>query len=332
MPIRLRRLLAMTTGLLLAVPASELALRVWNSGKPIQQMIWGAVVHQLDPELGYWLKPSSTARGIHVNSLGMRGPEIEVKRPCGTLRILCLGDSITWGEAVADDAETYPAVLERQLRAIPGLETVQVLNGGIMGYASWQCRERAEELLPLLHPDLVLLCLGWNDLTLARTIGWHPRLSYVTPIDAWQLGCGQSFLADFLRRHVFHGNRQPDPRALDFYRTEVKALVALVRAHGAQTAFLDLPTVFAPELEAGALAKAARSGYSPAGVSSFLEYRNCWVRIAAELHVPVLATGLEYEAPAKVRFLADICHPDPDGNHYMCGLLAPQIHRLLSLH
>src|SRR5262245_37533496 len=36
-------------------------------------------------------------RGISIDSLGLRGPEVVVPKPPGTVRILCLGDSTTFG-------------------------------------------------------------------------------------------------------------------------------------------------------------------------------------------------------------------------------------------
>ena len=56
-----------------------------------------------------------------TNRLGMRGPDVSMPSP--GFRVLCIGDSVTFGWGVADD-QTYPAHLSRELG-------VEVLNAGM---------------------------------------------------------------------------------------------------------------------------------------------------------------------------------------------------------
>ena len=47
----------------------------------------------------------ATQLGFGINALGFRGPEIALRKPPGTCRIVCLGDSTTfgiWNEAFMD--------------------------------------------------------------------------------------------------------------------------------------------------------------------------------------------------------------------------------------
>jgi hypothetical protein len=63
---------------------------------------------------------------VEVNSLGFRTHEFAVPKPPGLLRVVCIGGSTTVAGRTND--ETYPAHLERMLRARhPGL-TIEVLN------------------------------------------------------------------------------------------------------------------------------------------------------------------------------------------------------------
>jgi hypothetical protein len=62
---------------------------------------------------GWFLRVPNTVHD--VNPLGYRGEPRERERPLGTLRILMIGDSYTYGQAVAAD-QTMAANLERQLR------------------------------------------------------------------------------------------------------------------------------------------------------------------------------------------------------------------------
>ncbi|HTF35972.1 MAG TPA: hypothetical protein VK714_19985 [Myxococcota bacterium] len=108
---------------------------------------------------------------VHVNALGLRGPERTVGKPPGTARVLVLGDSFAFGFGVAQD-ETFSAQLERLLGE-RGLQ-VEVLSSGVPGWSL------DNELVYLrtegfeLEPDLILVAscendlsdLGWNRLTL----------------------------------------------------------------------------------------------------------------------------------------------------------------------
>ncbi|MFT5189985.1 MAG: lysophospholipase L1-like esterase [Verrucomicrobiales bacterium] len=115
------------------------------------------------PYLGYTNTPSYQRDAVHHNSLGWRGPETTLDKPEGTFRILAMGGSTTYTEAVADDAKTFPAQLQRILHEEHGLTQIEVINAGIPGYNSW------ESLINLcvrgleMGPDLVIIHHGAND-------------------------------------------------------------------------------------------------------------------------------------------------------------------------
>jgi lysophospholipase L1-like esterase len=92
---------------------------------------------------------------IRTNSLGLRGPETTLA-PRGP-RVLCLGDSFTFGDYVNDE-ETLPAQLGARLKG-----SAEVLNGGIGGTTIVDQREFLERYLAL-SPDVVLLIYYENDL------------------------------------------------------------------------------------------------------------------------------------------------------------------------
>lgn len=96
--------------------------------------------------------------GVRINSLGLRGPEVAVAKPPGVRRVLCLGDSCTFGAA-----HPYPEILQQILDArAPG--RFEVLNGGVIGYTSLHGLEWFERELSPLRPDVVTLYFGWNDM------------------------------------------------------------------------------------------------------------------------------------------------------------------------
>lgn len=96
-----------------------------------------------------------------TDSRGFRGPEVADAPAPGVTRIVCLGDSITFGHGVDDD-ETYPAVLQELLRAHGSYE---VINAADIGAESKDALSvLRDEVLPLA-PHLVTVCVGVNDAT-----------------------------------------------------------------------------------------------------------------------------------------------------------------------
>jgi len=71
---------------------------------------------------------------IAINSRGLRDREMAPAKPPGTVRMLVVGDSFTYGSGVAA-ADTYPKRLERLLAERAGVR-VEVINAGVSGYGT----------------------------------------------------------------------------------------------------------------------------------------------------------------------------------------------------
>ncbi len=105
-------------------------------------------------------------RGATISSLSTRGPEPPRSKPDKTVRVLCLGDSGTFGWGVNDD-ETYPAFLEKRLNAWADQHAAvrfEVINAGVNGYSTFQAVETYRELDPVLDPDIITMSTGRNDI------------------------------------------------------------------------------------------------------------------------------------------------------------------------
>lgn len=107
-----------------------------------------------DGELGWTNRPGACDRsGRHCfDSIGARGRrEYALPRPAGVLRVLCFGDSYTYGSEVVD-GDDWPAQIEQ---LDPGVEA---LNFGVGGYGTDQALLRFRRVARGLEGQVV--CIG----------------------------------------------------------------------------------------------------------------------------------------------------------------------------
>jgi len=124
-------------------------------------------VYQRDSRLFWKFRPGITTTSklfsnlsYHINSLGMRGPEIE--KPKRGYRIIALGNSCTFGWGVSYD-QTWTHQLQIILNdRLPGRD-IEVINAGVPGYSSEQGKRYLSDKLLGLKPDMVLIMFGFND-------------------------------------------------------------------------------------------------------------------------------------------------------------------------
>ena len=117
---------------------------------------------------------------VHTNALGLRGRETDLARRGE--RVLCSGDSFTFGDFVDDD-ETLPARLDARLGP-----HVEVLNGGVGGSTIVDQAVFLEPMLAL-EPDLVFLLYSENDLDdLGVSPPLHVQLAHNREIKSGILG------------------------------------------------------------------------------------------------------------------------------------------------
>jgi lysophospholipase L1-like esterase len=91
-----------------------------------------------------------------INNVGMRGPNVDVVKPAGTLRVVTAGASETFGLYESPDHE-FPRQLEDTLRAHMCDRPVEVLNAAIFGMTLPTLEQDLRLRVRPLHPDVVLL-------------------------------------------------------------------------------------------------------------------------------------------------------------------------------
>ena len=96
----------------------------------------------------------------HVNSRGLRAPEIPIEKGANERRVLLLGDSTVYGVLVSDE-DSFAGQLESRLQSVD--PNITVLNGGCPGYSSWQALQALRHRFMDYQPDIVIIGTLWSD-------------------------------------------------------------------------------------------------------------------------------------------------------------------------
>lgn len=163
----MKKMLLRFTGVLLAFVVAfglaELMVRL------IRPQETGPVRFAFQPELGAipvplqkgkQSSPGSSDFTYSNNSLGFRGSREYAPKKAGVRRILCLGDSFTYGIGVNDD-QTFAVHLERHLRETQS--AAEVINAGCPGKGTDYELKLFQSIGAKLRPDVTILSFFSND-------------------------------------------------------------------------------------------------------------------------------------------------------------------------
>lgn len=181
------RLLAASLATVVALAAAEVAFR-WHKRRTFDDkfpkwtenlvVVPGPQVFAFKPHAtGVFPGSVDTKRTFpyRTNAHGLRDRDRPPKAS-GSQRVLVIGDSYTWGYAVAEE-EAYPQVAEHLLKA-RGRADIEVINGGIPDYNSRQERQLLEQLMPIYTPDQVFLAYVVNDAEPSTAMPNNPEETY----------------------------------------------------------------------------------------------------------------------------------------------------------
>ena len=202
---------------------------------------------------------------IELNSEGYRDSEPSVQKDPSSFRIVCLGDSWTFGMNVNQD-RTYPRRLAALLTSRHPTAHFEVWNRGVLGYSSHQGLQLLRSNIQRWKPDAVVIAFAMND---AKIVGYrdkdaaayqqNPTLSaQVTRILEWSatfkllrylalnLRYQPKPIGDYLKVEADASNDvagfeklEPWTRvSLKDYQDNITQMVALTRASGAQPILL----------------------------------------------------------------------------------------------
>ena len=150
------------------VAAVEFGLRLYYFGS-LTPFIGGPKLYQPDAQVGFVLNPnlkSSQQRPafivpVNTNSLGLRGPELDLHK--AKFRIAILGDSHIFGSGLKNE-ETLPARLQFELNQLAGSEKFEVINAASPAHNTVQELIQMRRLAGKIAADLWILGFtGEND-------------------------------------------------------------------------------------------------------------------------------------------------------------------------
>ncbi len=113
-----------------------------------------------DPDLIWRLAPRSQG-DYRTNELGLRDTTYKAD---ADVKILVLGDSVAWGDAIDDVRNVFANRLERRLDDEDPSRTYEVINAGVPGYSTFQEAAFLRIRGLALAPDLVILQFCLNDI------------------------------------------------------------------------------------------------------------------------------------------------------------------------
>jgi lysophospholipase L1-like esterase len=285
---------------------------------------------EYDPVLTFHNRRSASFpdTGVEINSLGIRGPEIRDPKPPGIWRVLCLGDSCTFGAA-----RSYPQILQSMLdERAPG--AFEIINAGVIGYTSLHGLEWFERDLARLHPDVVTLYFGWNDMWREKDSavrGWF-RSRIAGEPRTWF----RSYLWEAASRSVVFLANALGTSALQVppeqYRAVLERFATLGRERGFTVLYLTAPAGFDDDqtpqwlIDHGFVAR----GDSAAALRR--TYNQIVEEVAAREKRPLVDCAADFERSGGRALFADPdhdpIHPNDTGYRRIAAALAEELLRL----
>ena len=232
-----------------------------------------SVIFEGDPLLLWRLKPNLdhavwdftvvSTNAQHLRSEHV-GETIGAKQP-GTTRIVCLGDSVTFGfrvPVVWPERPTeydpgwlpFPMLLEKELRAANPDRKIEVVTMAVPGYTSQQGLAWLRRDIDELQPDLLIASFGWNDASFSDVPDREAiRTNWYAVAVRWLIDHSQAFAhaTHWLRAKEAKARQQkqtgqpivhPGARvSQQEYLSNMVAIQDLARRHGASVIVIAAP-------------------------------------------------------------------------------------------
>ncbi len=295
-----------------------------------------STIFEGDPLLLWRLKPNLdhviwdfTVLSTNAQHLRSERP-LQSKQP-NTLRIVCLGDSVTFGYRVPTvwlehpndydrQALPYPMLLEKELSAANPNKQIEVVTMAVPGYTSHQGLAWLRRDIDKLKPDLLTISFGWNDASLSDV---PDREAIKTTRSAilirWLVDHSQAFAhaTHWLRNNKapVTSNVRPVPRvSLQDYLNNMMSMVQLARDRN--TAVIILAAPYRDRVT------------NPPEATLMQQYRDSLRGLSKQQRIPFLEIPelTESAYPANEGWFGELIHP----NHMGHRLMTSELLKLLS--
>lgn len=239
---------------------SEVVLRIAGYGN--------VEIYEPDPLLYWKLKRNQDCytkidrKPVHINSLGTRGRAFDATKPADTVRILCIGDSRTFGWGMSEP-ETYSGVLEKLLQERIGPKRkAEVINAGVNAYSYSQMLAYLKHVGLKYSPDMVIIGGAnlWTQFSensspeFVKQFMMRVRLKNFLRRFALYHYIIEVKLNEFYQRHkskfvpvdpkqdtLFRDQQARDPDA--FFRTAIEQMCQTAVSNGVKPVLLYMPTL-----------------------------------------------------------------------------------------
>ena len=164
----------------------------------------------IDPETGYGV---TLGHRFSLNSLGIREVEFPTARPAGQTRVLCLGDSITFGYGLPYES-AWPKLLEVHLRQRYAGKDIFCINAAGNAATTHEALALYRETARAFGAGTVVLGFCMNDVRLARHSNDVKSVALARPgsgLRAWRFELRRSYLfsaldlgmTEVIKRHIY---------------------------------------------------------------------------------------------------------------------------------
>jgi len=284
-----------------------------------------------DPLLLWRLKPNLDHvywdfTVVSTNAQSFRADYPIGAKPAGTFRIVCLGDSVTFGYRVPPvwpekpndynpEWQPFPVLLEKELRNANPNRSIEVFPMAVPGYTSHQGLAWLRRDIGYLQPDVVIASFGWNDVSMSDVPDRQAIDTRWWPVAIrWLVDHSQAFAHGTRwlrsRNQVKPGARVPEPRVSQKeYVDNFKEIVRLAKDHGAGVIVIGAPY--------------RDSKTNPPEAQLMTQYRT-WLKSEMQLsQTPYLEILELTEAAGSVNegFFGELIHPNHMGHRLMASEL-----------
>ena len=256
----------------------------------------------------WYLKPNTILErdGIvyETNSFGLRDVEFPLIKSPNTLRIVCLGDSVTYGQGVRFE-ETYEQQLEKKLK-IQGIDA-RVINAGIGAHRTWQGLERLEKDVIRFSPDMVVISFGLNDGALSSETLWE---EWKTNLGHQESNLKKQQSED--SRSTRPGKRQEDlipSIPIGEYKEHLRALITLLQKRIQAHVYLMTFNPISDDYQRSKWIPELRMRQELV----YAQYRDEMLEVGQEMGLKTVDVYPRFEKSKKSFLESDGIHPNPNG-------------------